>query len=169
VASNETEQRYVAVTKNLFAFFGPWTGGAIDGICMAWTPAHSPYETKVTNEFLDPSNHADGLGWVAALSYEIDDAGTKIALTQICHWQRDGNGQRVFSEPTALKLDVPLYDKPQPSWPCSERTWTALLEIPQPEHAAPTFAGKGGWAPLNPLATRCGSRSLSYYTMNGHC
>jgi hypothetical protein len=163
------EQRYVAVKKDLFAFFALRTKGVMDGICKAWIPAYSPYDARVTDEFLDPANHADGHGWVAALSYEIDDAATKITLTQIRHWQRGENGQRVFSEPTPLKLEVPLYDKPQPSWPCSKRSWTALLEIPQPRQGDPTFGGKGGWAPPNPLARRCGSGSLTYYTMSGHC
>jgi hypothetical protein len=161
-------QRLVAVTKNRYAFFALRTEGVMDGICMAWIPANSPYTAKVTDEFLDSANHADGSSWVAAVSYEIDDTATRLTLSQIRHWQRDAGGKTVFSDPTPLMLVVPIYDKPQPSWPCSKRQWTVLLEIPQPQ-SDPTFGGKGGWAPPNPLATRCGVGSLTYYTMSGHC
>jgi hypothetical protein len=162
------ESRRVKVTKNLFAFLPLRAGDALDGICMAWTPAYSPYDAIVKDEFLSTWNHVDDTGWVATWSYEMNDAATIITVRELRHWERDANGQRVWSAPMAVKIDVPLYDKPQSNWPCSKHTWMALLEIPQPQHD-PTFAGKGGWAPPNPLATRCGSGSLTYYTMSGHC
>jgi hypothetical protein len=141
--------RQVAVKKNLYAFFGLRTAGVMDGICMAWIPANSPYAAKVTDEFLDPANHADSHSWVAAVSYEIDDAATHLTLSYIRHWQRDASGKTAVSDATPLTLDVPIYDKPQPSWPCSKRQWTVLLEIPQPRRPTSAWpAGSGSRPPL---------------------
>jgi hypothetical protein len=141
--------RQVAVKKNLYAFFALRTEGVMDGICMAWIPDHSPYTAKVTDEFLDSANHADSHSWVAAVSYEIDDTATHLTLTHIRHWQRDASGKAAVSDATPLKLDVPIYDKPQPSWPCSKRQWTVLLEIPQPRPPTGSWpAGSGDRRPL---------------------
>ncbi len=124
------KEHYVAIKHNRFAFFALSTAGMVDAICMAWIPADSPYQAKITDDFLDPANHAkssSGTAWVAAVSYRMNDSATKITLTNVRRWQLDPNGRATASNPVSIRLTVRLYDRPQSGWSCSKRTWIELV------------------------------------------
>jgi len=127
--------------------------------------------------FIDWQWHTkDGHIWVAEVSYTLDSALTRLRLTGVRSWRVDQHGKPVgVSEFMPGPAEVLLYDAPQPVWPCTAQQWAAIMEppritaVPPGNGSGPSWALKGGWAPPNPLATRCGVGSLTYYTMSGHC
>lgn len=106
----------------------PETGKRITtGVCIIW---RSNYVTDNPDVSILDSN------FYSKYSYRVDkktaqltiyqvEAPRTVAITSGTGWFPVG-GSIVFP----ATLTVPLYPRPQSSWPCSERTWKLALSLP---------------------------------------
>ena len=167
----------IKVHHRKYAFLTLAAGQHVDGICFGIRDDERTIDSVVDDRFIDWQWHTkDGHIWVAEVSYTLDSALTRLRLTGVRSWRVDQHGKPVgVSEFMPGPAEVLLYDAPQPVWPCTAQQWAAIMEpphitaVPPGYGSGPSWALKGGWAPPNPLATRCGVGSLTYYTMSGHC
>lgn len=127
----------------LFAYVPLKAGNAVDRICWAYVP---PEDTHQEDRLIFDYERPDGArGFIATWSYDVDASQHTLTITSIRAW----NG-RMWGDPHSVHIVVPLYEQPQPGWPCSRETWMAMLDIPEP--AQPGGGGYyGGTVPNAPV------------------
>ncbi len=115
-----------------------------DDICFG-IRADERVETVVDDHFIDVDWHVQPKhAYVAEISYTLDPGLTKLHLTGVRYWRGDANGKPVGEtdlEPASA--EVPLYDAPQPNWPCTKQQWAAIMNPPTIVSAPPGQSGGG--------------------------
>jgi hypothetical protein len=118
-----------------YAFLPIAAGKDVDGICFGIREDES-VETVVDDRFVEAEWHVQkGHAYVAEISYTLDPGLTKLPGDLI-----------------AANAEVPLYDAPQPKWPCTQQQWAAIMTPPQvysvpPPGARPSAQPSGTFTP----------------------
>ena len=107
-------------------------GKDVDGICFG-IREDERVETVVDDRFVEADWHVQkSHAYVAQISYTLDPGLTKLHLIGFRYWRADENRKPVgFGDLIAANAEVPLYDAPQPKWPCTQQQWAAIMTPPQ--------------------------------------
>jgi hypothetical protein len=115
-------------------------GKDVDGICFG-IREDERVETVVDDRFVEAGWHVDPHhAYVAEISYTLDPGLAKLHLTGFRYWRPDADNKPAgVGDMVQADAVVPLFETPQPKWPCSEKQWASIMTPPKVTSVAPDF------------------------------
>ena len=131
----------INVQQSKYAFLSIAASKDVDGVCFGIRKDEGPLDSVVDDRFVEREWHAPNSHvWVAEISYTLDATLTKLHLTALRYYRIDQNRKPIgVSDRIPENAEVPLYDAPQPQWPCTKQQWVSIMTPPQISAVPPGY------------------------------